>query len=116
MPKTTIPARAKAAIINIAEGINVRTTYSPVCKASNLHSLTHSLTHLLTYPNNYHQLILKKFERWSLSTISSPISGEAIPSKIVKQKSLSLALDFNPEILKGLAIIENNSNYRRQRQ
>src|SRR3989337_3593399 len=91
MPKTTIPASSKAAIINIAEGINVRTTDSPVCKASNLHSLTH----LLTYPNNYHQLILKKFGRWSLSTISSPISGEAIPSKIAEQESLALVLDFD---------------------
>jgi len=89
------------------------------------HSLTHSLTHLLTYPNNYHQLILKKFGRWSLSTISSPISGEAIPSKIAEQESLALVLDFDlPPLyqrgvrgdLEGLSIIENNSNYRRQKQ
>jgi len=75
-----------------------------------------ALTHLLTYPNNYHQLIRKKFGRWSLSTISAPISGEAIPSKIAEQESLSLALDFNPEILEGLVINKNNSNYRRQKQ
>lgn len=43
-----------------------------------------------------------------MHAIASPISGEAIPSKIAEQESLAMALDFSLGILEGLAIIKNN--------